>query len=75
MSIIESLTKLVDPVQAQAREEERKVARQLPKREPSSAPPEYVCRVCGLRSTAEADASFCPTCLAGTMERVAKRAP
>jgi rubrerythrin len=73
MSIIESLTKLVDPVQAQAREEERKVARELPKREPSGAPPEYVCRVCGLRSTA--DGSFCPTCLAGTMERVTKRAP
>lgn len=69
MSIIESLTKLVDPVAAAAREEERRTARETPKRDDTSAPPEFVCRVCGHRST---DGHFCPTCLAGTMERAAR---
>jgi hypothetical protein len=65
VSIIESLTKLVDPVAAQAREEERKVARGLPKKESSGAPPvRFECRVCGHRA---AEGPFCPTCLAGTM--------
>jgi rubrerythrin len=65
MSIVESLIKLVDPAQAQAREEERRVAREQPKRD-DAAPPLFVCRVCGHRS---ADGSYCPSCLADTMER------
>jgi rubrerythrin len=67
MSIVESLIKLVDPVQAQAREEERRVAREQPKRD-DAAPPIFVCRVCGHRSAAGA---YCPSCLADTMERQA----
>jgi hypothetical protein len=70
MGIIESLTKLVDPAAARAREEELKVTRETPKRDDSAAPPELVCRLCGHRST---EGPFCPVCLAETMERVAKR--
>jgi rubrerythrin len=66
VSIVESLIKLVDPVQAQAREEERRVAREQPKRD-DAAPPVFVCRVCGHRS---ADSAYCPICLADTMERL-----
>jgi rubrerythrin len=71
MSIVESLIKLVDPVQAQAREEERRVAREQPKRD-DAAPPLFVCRVCGHRS---ADGSYCPSCLADTMERAPSSTP
>jgi rubrerythrin len=66
MSIVESLKKLVDPVAARAREEELRVAREQPKRD-DAAPPVFECRVCGHRST---EASYCPVCLADTMERV-----
>jgi rubrerythrin len=69
MSIVESLRKLVDPVEARAREEELRVTREQPKRD-DAAPPLFVCRVCGHRS---ADGSYCPVCLADTMERVAVR--
>jgi rubrerythrin len=71
MSIVESMLKLVDPVQAQAREEERRVAREQPKRDDTGAPPTFVCRVCGHR---DAQGSYCPTCLADTMERVSAAA-
>jgi rubrerythrin len=64
MSIIESLSKLVDPVQAREREEERKKEREQPKREASGDPPRFACRVCGHEDT---QGDFCPTCLAGTM--------
>jgi rubrerythrin len=67
MGLIESLTKLVDPIAAHAREEEMKVVRETPERNETSAPPEFACRICGHRS---ADGHFCPTCLAGTMGRV-----
>ena len=67
MGIIESLTKLVDPAAARAREEELKVTRATPKRDDTSASPELVCRICGHRS---AQGPFCPVCLAETMERV-----
>jgi rubrerythrin len=70
VSIIESLIKIVDPAGAQEREEIRRVARELPEKENTSAPPEFVCRVCGHRS---ADGQFCPVCLAGTMERAPSR--
>ena len=65
MSIVESLIKLVDPVQARQREEERRKDREQPIR--SDAPPERACRVCGYRST---EVAYCPTCLADTMELV-----
>ena len=47
MSIVESLTKLVDPMVARAREEERKAEREKPKRENAGDPPRFACRVCG----------------------------
>jgi hypothetical protein len=64
VSIVESLIKIVDPVQAQAREEERKVAREQPKRERDGDPPSFVCRVCGHE---DLQSAYCPECLADTM--------
>ena len=66
MSIIESLLKIVDPVQAQAREAERRVAREQPKKEREGDPPHFVCRVCGLHDVQNA---YCPECLADTMAK------
>ena len=65
MGLIESLTKLLDPAAARAREEELKIVRE-PKRDDTTAPPELVCRICGHRA---ARGPFCPVCLAETMER------
>jgi rubrerythrin len=64
MSIIESLTKLVDPIQARQREEERKAERERPKRERDGDPPHFVCRVCGHEDLQK---GYCPECLADTM--------
>jgi len=66
MSIVESLLKIVDPVQAQAREEERRVAREQPKKERDGDPPHFVCRVCGHQDVQDA---YCPECLADTMTK------
>ena len=66
MSIVESLIKLVDPVQARAREEERRVTREQPKREREGDPPRFVCRVCGHE---DIQGAYCPECLADTMGR------
>jgi rubrerythrin len=65
MSIIESLIKLVDPVQAEQREHDRRVQREQPKREAEGDPPRFVCRVCGHQDLEKA---YCPECLADTME-------
>ena len=67
MSIIESLVRLVDPVQAREREEERRKQREQPKREQSGDPPRFACRICGHLSE---DKAYCPECLADTMEPV-----
>lgn len=67
MSIIESLLKIVDPVQAQAREEDRRIQREQPKREVAGEPPRFRCRVCGLEDRFPV---FCPVCLADTMRPV-----
>jgi hypothetical protein len=67
MAIVESLIKLVDPVVARQREEERRRQREQPGRSDAGDPPEFACRICGFRST---DRSYCPTCLADTMELV-----
>jgi hypothetical protein len=64
MSIVETLLRIVDPVQAEQREQERKVAREQPKREDAGDPPRFVCRVCALEDT---QGAYCPTCLADTM--------
>ena len=66
MSIVESLLKIVDPVQAQAREQERRVAREQPKKEREGDPPHFVCRVCGHEDVQDA---YCPECLADTMTK------
>jgi rubrerythrin len=65
MSIVESLRKLVDPVQAENREQERKTDRELPKRAHAGEPPRFICRICGHVDT---QSGYCPTCLADTME-------
>ena len=71
MSIVESLLKIVDPVQARQREEGRKVQREQPKRERAGDPPRFVCRVCGHEDIQKA---YCPECLADTMEAAATKA-
>ena len=65
MSIVESLKRLVDPVQARQLEEERRKAREQPKRDHAGDPPSFACRICGHVS---ADKAYCPECLADTME-------
>jgi len=65
MSIVESLIKLVDPVQAERRERERVVQREQPRRDHDGDPPRFSCRVCGHEGE---DKSYCPECLADTME-------
>jgi hypothetical protein len=66
MSIVESLKRLVDPVQARKEEAERKAAREQPVRE-AEGPPAFRCRVCGQLGR---DAMFCSECLAATMQPV-----
>ena len=71
MSIVESLRKIVDPVQARQREEERKSEREQPKREGAAGePPRFVCRVCGHEDEQK---GYCPSCLADTMTPVRRR--
>jgi rubrerythrin len=71
VSIVESLKRIVDPVEARAREEELRVQREQPKRERDGDPPSFVCRVCGHEGT---EPDFCPSCLAETMIPAASRA-
>jgi rubrerythrin len=72
MSIIESLRKLTDPVQARAAQEESRVVREHPKRAATGAPPHFRCRVCGQE---EEQGGYCPRCLADTMKRVQQSSP
>ena len=65
MSIISTLNKLVDPIQARQQEEERKRAREQSQRENAGDPPRFACRVCG---HVDIEKSYCPECLADTME-------
>jgi hypothetical protein len=67
VSIVESLRRLVDPVEARARQEELRIQREQPIREADGDPPSYACRVCSYRG---AEPDYCPTCLAETMVRV-----
>jgi len=69
MSIIESLRKLIDPVEAQHREEELKTEGELPRRAHAADPPRFCCRICGHVDT---QGGYCPTCLADTMKRQPK---
>lgn len=70
MSIVESLKKLVDPVQAREREEELRKKREQSQRDHSGDPPRFVCRICGHVSD---DKSYCPECLADTMQPARNR--
>jgi len=71
VSIVESLKKIADPVQARQREEELRKEREQPQREHSGDdPPRFVCRICGHASD---DKSYCPECLADTMQPVRGR--
>ena len=72
MSIIESLTKLVDPVAAREQDAERERLRARPGRSDAGAPPTFECRVCGYLGP---EPSFCPDCLAETMRPSGKTAP
>ena len=69
MAIVESLIRLTDPVQARQREEERRKAREEPKRNHDGDPPRFACRVCGQVGD---DNAYCPECLADTMEPLPK---
>jgi len=69
VSIIESLTKIVDPIRAREQEEERRRQREQPQREHAGDPPRFACRICGHLSD---DKAYCPECLADTMEPVPK---
>jgi len=70
VSIIESLRRLVDPVQAREEEELRRQQREQPKRAHAGDPPRFACRICGHLSP---DQSYCPECLADTMELIKRR--
>jgi rubrerythrin len=72
MAIVESLVRLFDPVQARVREAERKAAREQPKRDHDGDPPRFACRICGHVSD---DKSYCPDCLADTMEPASPKSP
>jgi rubrerythrin len=66
MSILTSFKKLVDPNVARMEEAERKAKRETPKREEAGGPG-YRCKVCG---RVEQEKSFCPDCLADTMQPI-----
>ncbi|MBI5481203.1 MAG: hypothetical protein HY906_20260 [Deltaproteobacteria bacterium] len=72
MSIIDTFKKVVDPIAARQEEAERQARREQPVREAEGDPPLFRCRVCGTES---ADRTYCPECLADTMEPVPKRTP
>jgi hypothetical protein len=69
MSIVESLRKLVEPVQAENGQQEQKNDGELPRRASASDPPRFACRICG---HLDSQSGYCPTCLADTMERLPK---
>jgi hypothetical protein len=72
VAIIESLTKLVDPLAARAREAERERLRGQSGRTAAGPPRTFECRVCGYLGP---EPSFCPTCLAETMRPSDKPLP
>ncbi len=66
MSIIQSLKRLVDPIEARDEEAEIRAHREQPLQAEQSEPPTFICRVCGYQ---DREGSYCPACLAQTMER------
>ncbi len=71
MSIIDTFKTVVDPITARQEEAERKRQRES-KRQADADPPLYRCRVCGAESP---DRTYCPKCLADTMEPVPRDKP
>ena len=69
MSIIDTFKRVVDPMAARQEEAERQAKREQPVRAAEGDPPLYRCRVCGTESP---DRTYCPECLADTMEPVPK---
>lgn len=67
MSIVHTLKKLVDPLQAQKEEAELEARRNPTLQKESADPPSFVCKVCGHEDRV---GEYCPNCLALTMERV-----
>ena len=72
MSIIDTFKMVVDPIAARQQEAERTRWREQVKREAEGDPPIYRCRVCGTESP---DRTYCPQCLADTMEPLPKVTP
>jgi hypothetical protein len=70
MSIVYTLKKAVDPITARAEEAERTRKREEPRREAEGDPPVFRCRVCEREAP---ERSYCPVCLADTMEPAARR--
>jgi rubrerythrin len=68
VSILFHFTKLVDPMIHRIEEAERKRLREQDPRAAEGDPPVYRCRVCGLEGP---ERSYCPACLADTMELLA----
>jgi rubrerythrin len=67
MSLIQTLKRILDPNQARLEEWDRKSRRERPKKEAAGDPPRFVCRVCGHEGV---EKTYCPHCLADTMEAV-----
>jgi DNA-nicking Smr family endonuclease len=73
VSIVESLKRLFDPAAARQEEAERRADRERPQRETDGGPARWFeCRVCHYLGN---EPTFCPTCLAGTMQPTRKRPP
>jgi hypothetical protein len=72
VSIIESLTKVVDPLAAQQQEAERERLRRAAREAAAGPPPGFECRVCGYLG---GEPRYCPRCLAETMRPSDKPPP
>jgi DNA-nicking Smr family endonuclease len=73
VSIVESLKRLFDPATAQQEDAERRADRDRPQRENDAGPARWFeCRVCHYVGN---EPTFCPTCLAGTMNPTRARTP
>ena len=70
MSIIGSFKRLVDPIAHRMEQADQTSKRELPQREATGDPPLFVCRICALEGP---DGTYCPECLADTMEPRARK--
>ena len=65
MSIVYTLKKLVDPIRAYKEQAEHRGHLEQASQQEAREPPTFGCRLCGYRHT---DGSYCPECLADTMQ-------